>query len=382
MDKYHFVFVRDRVGGSPTRRSSSTSSFRGAASPTTCWRTCWRSAAETVRVEGDRVIVRHVYTERRVTPLNIFLRDAEPGRRARGGDRVRQRDQGPRRGRHLHRRHAAQELRGHAERPGHLLRLRRALPALGVPLPPDSASPPDRGGVRGRALVLRGRARRVSRGVPCLPRPAGRGAGRDSSRRTATCSTWSSGSGCSAGWPGRRGGRVPLPPERPLRCCAPTPPEPTRARTGSGARRPPGSGGRTRRRARGPCARAARRRGCRARRNRARWSACRRRGPRPRLEAVDRGPEIRELVVGLVAKQPDAPLDEHIEVVLARPCLLLAAVRIERRVELCRCRGRMGLHWRGGRGEIVPRAAPGGRPVFARLGEERSTWEKSDGSPQ
>jgi isocitrate dehydrogenase kinase/phosphatase len=30
-------------------------------------------------VEGDRVIVRHVYTERRVTPLNLFLRDAEPG---------------------------------------------------------------------------------------------------------------------------------------------------------------------------------------------------------------------------------------------------------------------------------------------------------------
>ena len=30
-------------------------------------------------MEGDRVIVRHVYTERRVTPLNIFLRDAEPG---------------------------------------------------------------------------------------------------------------------------------------------------------------------------------------------------------------------------------------------------------------------------------------------------------------
>ena len=31
-----------------------------------------------MRVEGDRVIVRHVYTERRVTPLNVFLRDAEP----------------------------------------------------------------------------------------------------------------------------------------------------------------------------------------------------------------------------------------------------------------------------------------------------------------
>ena len=32
-----------------------------------------------MRVAGDRVIVRHVYTERRVTPLNLFLRDADAG---------------------------------------------------------------------------------------------------------------------------------------------------------------------------------------------------------------------------------------------------------------------------------------------------------------
>jgi isocitrate dehydrogenase kinase/phosphatase len=31
-----------------------------------------------VRVEGERVVVRHLYTERRVVPLNLFLRDAEP----------------------------------------------------------------------------------------------------------------------------------------------------------------------------------------------------------------------------------------------------------------------------------------------------------------
>ena len=30
-----------------------------------------------MRVEGTRVIVRHLYTERRVTPLNLFLRDAD-----------------------------------------------------------------------------------------------------------------------------------------------------------------------------------------------------------------------------------------------------------------------------------------------------------------
>src|SRR5262249_59693400 len=35
-----------------------------------------REAGGTVRVVGDHVVVRHVYTERRVTPLNLFLRDA------------------------------------------------------------------------------------------------------------------------------------------------------------------------------------------------------------------------------------------------------------------------------------------------------------------
>jgi isocitrate dehydrogenase kinase/phosphatase len=29
-------------------------------------------------VEADRVVVRHLYTERRVIPLNLYLRDAEP----------------------------------------------------------------------------------------------------------------------------------------------------------------------------------------------------------------------------------------------------------------------------------------------------------------
>jgi len=35
-------------------------------------------ASASVRVEGDRVVVRHLYTERRVTPLNLYLRDADP----------------------------------------------------------------------------------------------------------------------------------------------------------------------------------------------------------------------------------------------------------------------------------------------------------------
>ena len=68
----------------------------------TCCEYLLRVAGGTVRVVGDRVVVRHVYTERRVTPLNIFLRDAGESAATRHRDRLRQRHQGPRRGRHFH----------------------------------------------------------------------------------------------------------------------------------------------------------------------------------------------------------------------------------------------------------------------------------------
>ncbi|MGN6391655.1 MAG: bifunctional isocitrate dehydrogenase kinase/phosphatase [Gemmatimonadales bacterium] len=77
MDKYHFVFVRDRVG-----RLADAQEFEHLEFPRSCFPEDLLAyllgvASRTVRVEGDRVIVRHVYTERRVTPLNLYLRDAD-----------------------------------------------------------------------------------------------------------------------------------------------------------------------------------------------------------------------------------------------------------------------------------------------------------------
>ena len=77
MDKYHFVFVRDRVG-----RLADAQEFEHLEFPRRCFPDdlldyLLSVAAATVRVEGDRVIVRQLYTERRVTPLNLFLRDAD-----------------------------------------------------------------------------------------------------------------------------------------------------------------------------------------------------------------------------------------------------------------------------------------------------------------
>jgi isocitrate dehydrogenase kinase/phosphatase len=78
MDKYHFVFVRDRVGRLADAQEFEHLEFPRRCFPDDLLAYLLAAAAQAVRVEGDRVVVRHVYTERRVTPLNLFLRDAEP----------------------------------------------------------------------------------------------------------------------------------------------------------------------------------------------------------------------------------------------------------------------------------------------------------------
>ncbi len=77
MEKYHFVFVRDRVGRLADAQEFEHLEFPRRCFPDDLLEYLLRVAGGTVRVVGDRVVVRHVYTERRVTPLNIFLRDAD-----------------------------------------------------------------------------------------------------------------------------------------------------------------------------------------------------------------------------------------------------------------------------------------------------------------
>lgn len=78
MEKYSLVFVRDRVG-----RLADAQEFEHLDLPRACFSAALLDhlldvAPSTVRVEGDHVIVRHLYTERRVTPLPIFLRNSPP----------------------------------------------------------------------------------------------------------------------------------------------------------------------------------------------------------------------------------------------------------------------------------------------------------------
>ena len=78
MDKYHFVFVRDRVGRLADAQEFEHLEFPRRCFPDDLLAYLLSVAGATVRVEGDRVVVRQVYTERRVTPLNLFIRDADP----------------------------------------------------------------------------------------------------------------------------------------------------------------------------------------------------------------------------------------------------------------------------------------------------------------
>ncbi|MEZ0335928.1 MAG: bifunctional isocitrate dehydrogenase kinase/phosphatase [Gemmatimonadales bacterium] len=78
MDKYHFVFVRDRVGRLADAQEFEHLDFPRRCFPDDLLEYLLVAASRSVRLEGDRVVVRHAYTERRVTPLNLFLRDAEP----------------------------------------------------------------------------------------------------------------------------------------------------------------------------------------------------------------------------------------------------------------------------------------------------------------
>jgi isocitrate dehydrogenase kinase/phosphatase len=77
MDKYHLVFVRDRVGRLADAQEFEHLEFRRGAFQEPLLAKLRAVASRSVAVEQDRVVVRHLYTERRVTPLNLYLRQAD-----------------------------------------------------------------------------------------------------------------------------------------------------------------------------------------------------------------------------------------------------------------------------------------------------------------
>ncbi|HET7459136.1 MAG TPA: bifunctional isocitrate dehydrogenase kinase/phosphatase [Gemmatimonadaceae bacterium] len=74
--QYRRVFLNDRVG-----RLADAQLFKGLAFPVTCFSDDLLAelafvAPSVVRLEGDTLVIDHLYTERRVRPLNLYLREA------------------------------------------------------------------------------------------------------------------------------------------------------------------------------------------------------------------------------------------------------------------------------------------------------------------
>ncbi|MBA3469991.1 MAG: bifunctional isocitrate dehydrogenase kinase/phosphatase [Herpetosiphonaceae bacterium] len=78
MDKYHLVFKHDRAGRLIDAHEFEYLKLDRQRFGEALLTELQRVAANSVVVEDDHVIIKHVYVERRVTPLDVYLREAEP----------------------------------------------------------------------------------------------------------------------------------------------------------------------------------------------------------------------------------------------------------------------------------------------------------------
>ena len=74
--RYDLVFAHDRVGRLADAQEFDHLRFRRSHFMPALLEELLRVAGRTVMVKGDDVVIRHAYSERRVTPLNLFLRSA------------------------------------------------------------------------------------------------------------------------------------------------------------------------------------------------------------------------------------------------------------------------------------------------------------------
>ena len=78
MKKYQFVFQHDRVGRLVDAQEFRQVRFPKARFSPELLEELLTSASGTCRIEGDDLIISHCYMERRMKPLNVFLREASP----------------------------------------------------------------------------------------------------------------------------------------------------------------------------------------------------------------------------------------------------------------------------------------------------------------
>jgi isocitrate dehydrogenase kinase/phosphatase len=75
--KYNLVFRHDRAGRLVDAQEYEHLAFDRARFDDTLLQEMLAKAGETVRVENDRVVISHLYVERRLEPLNLFVKYAD-----------------------------------------------------------------------------------------------------------------------------------------------------------------------------------------------------------------------------------------------------------------------------------------------------------------
>jgi isocitrate dehydrogenase kinase/phosphatase len=78
MERYQYVFVRDRVGRLADAQEFEGLVFRRRHFPEALLAELAAVAPTAVRPDGDRVLVTHCYTERQLAPLDVYARTAPP----------------------------------------------------------------------------------------------------------------------------------------------------------------------------------------------------------------------------------------------------------------------------------------------------------------
>lgn len=78
LNRYQLVFKHDRVGRLIDAQEFEHLSFARDRFAPALLDELLQVAAQSVTVEGDQVVIKHLYTERRMTPLNLYLQQASP----------------------------------------------------------------------------------------------------------------------------------------------------------------------------------------------------------------------------------------------------------------------------------------------------------------
>ena len=77
LDCYELVFKHDKVGRLVDAQEFVALEFRKDRFDPEVLKELCETAAATVRVEGESVFIKHLYTERRVTPLDVYVNTAD-----------------------------------------------------------------------------------------------------------------------------------------------------------------------------------------------------------------------------------------------------------------------------------------------------------------